>query len=85
MPTKTFAMSLQYLTDTKGNTTAVVVPIREWERITRHYQQMGSVMGDEEPSKEQILQGITEALEEVKLIEAGKKKGTTLKAFLDEL
>lgn len=78
-------MSLRYLTDTKGNTTAVVVPIREWERITRYYQQMGSVMEDEKPSKEEILQGITVTLKEVKLIEAGKKKGTTLKSFLNEL
>lgn len=78
-------MSLQYLTDTKGNATAVVVPIKQWERITRHYQQLESVIEEKEPSKKQILEGIKEALEEVKLIEAGKKKGTPLKQFLDEL
>lgn len=78
-------MSLQYLTDTKGKAKAVVVPIKQWQQITRHYQQRETGMEEKEPSKKQILQGIKEALEEAKLIEAGKKRGTTLKQFLDEL
>jgi hypothetical protein len=30
-------MPLQYLTDTKGKHTAVLIPINEWELITHKY------------------------------------------------
>jgi hypothetical protein len=40
---------------------------------------------EKEPSKEEILQGIREAAEEVKLIKAGKLKGISAKSLLDEL
>ena len=40
---------------------------------------------DIEPSKEEILAGIKQGLEEVKLIEQGKLKSTPLKQFLNEL
>jgi hypothetical protein len=40
---------------------------------------------EKEPSKEEILQGIREAAEEVKLIKAGKRKGIPAKSLLDEL
>ena len=39
----------------------------------------------EDPGKEQILQGIREAVEEIKLIKAGKKKSIPLSEFLNEL
>jgi len=40
---------------------------------------------DEEPTKEQILEGIREAVEEVKQIKTGKKKAVSLKEFLNDL
>lgn len=40
---------------------------------------------EEETSKEQILQGLQEAVEEVNLVKAGKKKAQSLSEFLDEL
>ncbi len=33
-------MSLQYLQDNNGNTTAVVVPIEEWNRFTEKYKDL---------------------------------------------
>lgn len=33
-------MSLQYLQDNDGNTTAVVVPIEEWNRFTEKYKDL---------------------------------------------
>ncbi len=33
-------MSLQYLRDNNGNTTAVVVPIEEWNRFTEKYKDL---------------------------------------------
>lgn len=40
---------------------------------------------DENTSKEQIMQGLQEAVDEVNLIKAGKKKAQPLSEFLDEL
>jgi hypothetical protein len=39
----------------------------------------------ETQSKQEILDGLKEAVEEMNLILAGKKKGTPLKDFLNEL
>ena len=33
-------MSLQYLQDNNGNTTAVVIPIEEWNRFTEKYKDL---------------------------------------------
>lgn len=33
-------MNLQYLQDNKGNTTAVVVPIEQWNRFTEKYNDL---------------------------------------------
>ena len=74
-------MPIQYLSDNKGNTTAVLVPIDQWKQITKLFEQTAATP----PDKKQLRKGIKEALNEVKLIEAGKKKATTLKAFLDEV
>jgi len=43
------------------------------------------IENDDEPTKEQILGGIREAVEEVKQIKAGKKKIVLLNAFWDSL
>ena len=40
---------------------------------------------DDEPTKEEILAGIKQGLEEVKLLQQGKLKATSLKDFLNEL
>lgn len=43
------------------------------------------VVEDKPTSKAEILEGIKEAVEEVKLIRAGKMKAVSLQDFLDEL
>jgi hypothetical protein len=43
------------------------------------------VDAEEETSKEQILQGLQDAMKEVNLIKAGKKKAQPLSEFLNEL
>ncbi|MFY8037769.1 MAG: hypothetical protein ACOVMQ_11410 [Cyclobacteriaceae bacterium] len=40
---------------------------------------------EDEPTKEEILEGIRQAVKEVNLIKQGKLKGTPLKDFLNEL
>lgn len=36
-------MPLQYITDASGETTAVLIPINEWELITRKYEDLKSL------------------------------------------
>ena len=77
-------MPVQFLSDAKGNTTAVLVPIDQWREMTSIYKK--EILAREAPpSKKDLIKGIKQALEEVNQIESGKKKGTTLKQFLDEL
>ena len=40
---------------------------------------------EEPPTKQQFLKGLQEAVQDVKEIKAGKKKGQPLKDFLNEL
>jgi hypothetical protein len=40
---------------------------------------------NDESSKQEILEGIRQGLKDVKLIQEGKLKATSLKEFLDEL
>jgi inorganic pyrophosphatase len=35
-----YMLNLQYLQDNKGNTTAVVVPIEEWNKFTEKYNDL---------------------------------------------
>lgn len=35
-----YTMNLQYLQDNNGNTTAVVVPIEEWNKFTEKYHEL---------------------------------------------
>jgi len=46
---------------------------------------VNEVKDDDEPTKEQILAGLRDAVEEVNQIKAGKKKAVLLKDFLNEL
>jgi hypothetical protein len=49
------------------------------------YAKKVQVLEDKPRTKAEILEGIKEAVEEVKLIRAGKLKSVPLKDFLDEL
>jgi hypothetical protein len=75
-------LHLQYISDDKGNPSAVIIPINEWNSILK---QINVETEDKEPTKEQILKGIKDGLREVKLIRSGKRKQKSLKAFLNEL
>jgi PHD/YefM family antitoxin component YafN of YafNO toxin-antitoxin module len=39
-------MSLQYISDTTGNRTAVVIPIEEWDQLKEKYPEMESLEED---------------------------------------
>jgi len=77
-------MNVQYLINSKGKKTAVVLPIKDWLAIEKRLD--GFEDEDyKEPTKSEILEGIRQGLREVKLIEEGKLKATPLKDFLNEL
>jgi hypothetical protein len=73
-------MHLQFITDTKGRKTAVQLPVKDWERIQKDLEEL-----DKYRDKRAFFDGLKGAFAEVKEIEAGHKKGTTLNEFLNEL
>ncbi len=58
--------------------------MNDWEMMKVEYQNL-QAWEEQEPTKAEILAGIKEAVEEVKLIKAGKIKATSLQELLDEL
>jgi len=77
-------MKLQVIQDGKGKPTGVYIPINEWKALKKQYKELEE-LEYEEPTKEQILEGIKEAVKEVNLIRAGKLKGINAKDLLNEL
>jgi hypothetical protein len=64
---------MQYLVNDRGRSTAVVLPIKEYNDLKQSERKL------------QILLGIGNALDEVKDVKAGKRKeGRTLEDFLNE-
>ncbi|MGM1431059.1 hypothetical protein ACS126_17520 [Sphingobacterium lactis] len=77
-------MRLQVILDSKGKATGVYIPIKEWKALKKQYRDLEDLEYDE-PTKEQILQELKEAVQELKLIEQGKIKARAAKELLNEL
>ncbi|TVR36677.1 MAG: hypothetical protein EA392_14610 [Cryomorphaceae bacterium] len=77
-------MKLQVIQDSKGNATGVYIPIKEWNALKKQYKEL-EALEYQEPTKEQILQELKEAVNELKLVEQGKLKARPAKELLDEL
>lgn len=77
-------MNLQYISDNNGKTTGIFIPIKDWEVLKKRLEGFKQEE-DTEPAKQEILDGIKQAVKEVNLIKQGKLKATPLKDFLDEL
>jgi hypothetical protein len=77
-------MRLQIIQDTRGKATGVFIPIRDWNELKKQYKGL-EVLEKEEPTKEQILQELKEAVIELGLIEQGKLKARPVKELLNEL
>ncbi len=77
-------MNLQYIQDSDGKNSGVYIPIKEWERLKKKFKGLDK---EEyvETSKEEILDGIKDALDEVKQHIEGKKKLKPAKDLLNEL
>ena len=77
-------MRLQVIQDSKGKPTGVYIPIKEWNELKKQYQDLEALEFGE-PTKEQILQELKEAVQELKLVEQGKLKARPAQELLDEL
>ena len=77
-------MRLQIIQDGNGKATGVYIPISEWNDLKKQYKDL-EVLEYEEPSKEQILSELKEALVELKLVEEGKLKLRPAQELLNEL
>jgi hypothetical protein len=82
-------MTIQYLHDSKGKPTGVYIPIRDWDKLKKNYHLPDLKPEPEEeyiePTKEEIIQGLKHAIEEVKLHREGKIKLQSARDFLKEL
>jgi len=77
-------MRLQVIQDSKGKPTGVFIPISDWQELKKQHKEL-AVLEYEEPSKEQILQELKEAIIELKQVELGKLKARPLQDLLNEL
>lgn len=77
-------MNLQYISDNKGKTTGVFIPIQEWEGLKSKFKGLEEEELGEQ-SKVEILQGLQQAVEEMNLIKQGKLKARDAKDLLNEL
>lgn len=77
-------MNLQYISDNKGKVTGVYIPIQEWEGLKSKFEGLEEAE-IAEPSKEEILHGLQQAVEEMNLIKKGKLKARDARDLLNEL
>lgn len=66
-------MQVQYLTNEKGEKTAVMLSIKQWNTLQKKLK------------KFQFLENLRKSVEEVNLIRAGKLKGKTLEELMASL
>jgi len=73
-------MNLQYITDEKGQKSAVQLPLKEWERIQKDLDELQRLK-----NKKQFFIELSEAIEELNLIREGKIKARDAEEFFNEL
>lgn len=77
-------MRVQVIQDSNGKATGVFIPINEWDKLKKQYEELAN-LEDEEPTKTQLMEEIKQALIELKLVGQGKVKARPIQALLDEL
>ncbi|RRB00688.1 hypothetical protein [Larkinella rosea] len=77
-------MNLQVIHDSKGNPTGVFIPMQDWKRLKKRYTELAGYEV-EEPTKEQLISELKEAIQELKEIEQGTKLARPLADLLNEL
>lgn len=69
-----------FVVDLKGHKNAVLLPIKEWERIKKELDELERLR-----NKKLFLMELTEAVEELKLVEDGKIQARNAEDLLNEL
>jgi hypothetical protein len=77
-------MKIQVIQDSKGKATGVFIPIHDWQKLKKQNKEL-AVLEYADPSKEQILMELKEAVIELKLVEQGKLKVRPIQELLNEL
>ena len=77
-------MGLQLIQNSQGKAIGVFIPINEWKELKKKYKDLEE-LETLENSKEQILEELRDAVNELKLVEQGKLKARSPKELLDEL
>lgn len=81
-------MNVQYVSDATGKPTAVLIPIKEWERIQKQLPQAAPAKqpaATELLAKENFKEEFREAVKEMQLMQEGKIPKYPLRQFLREL
>jgi hypothetical protein len=77
-------MKLKVIKDIEGKEVGVFIPLKKWKQLKEHYSDLAE-LEYEEPSKQQLLQELKEAVIGLQLIEKGKLKSRPAKALLKKL
>jgi hypothetical protein len=75
---------LQFIQAANGKPTGVFIPIKDWKKMKKQNKNL-DVWEQPDLTTEQILNNIRQAVEEMKLIKAGKLEGRPLQELLDDL
>ncbi|MBI3883431.1 MAG: hypothetical protein HY305_04240 [Sphingobacteriales bacterium] len=70
-------IALQYVSDSKGKTQSVQLPITEWEKVLSKLKKYEEIV--------KIKTDLKEAFSQVNQVRKSKSKKSTLKDFLNEL
>ncbi|UPY77263.1 hypothetical protein FH581_000135 [Leptospira weilii] len=77
---------LRFITDHKGKKLSVILPIKEFKTLLKELENAHrSRAKEKEPTKKEILAGITQGMKEAQLHRQGKLKLKSTKELLDEL
>ena len=77
-------MSLQIIENEKGKPAGVFIPIKDWKKMKAQFKEL-EVWEESTQTDQEILDNIRQAVEEIKLIKAGKLKGRPARELLNEL
>jgi PHD/YefM family antitoxin component YafN of YafNO toxin-antitoxin module len=73
-------MDLQYITDTRGHKSAVLLTVKDWEQIQKDLEELERLR-----NKKLFMTELAEAVEEMKLIKENKAQARNAEDFLHEL
>lgn len=77
-------MKVQVIHDGKGNPTGVFIPMSDWKQLKQQYAGLEQYEAGE-PTNEQLIAELKEAILELKAVEQGTRQARPLADLLREL